>query len=113
MSLTSTTITGSFARPDGTYSTGYVIARLIEPIANGTQQVDTEPLRGVLTATGKLQNMSEAPFTLVANDDAGTEPVGSTYEFILLIDGQPARTFYAAVSHLAAGHIVDLTELIP
>ncbi len=113
MSLTPITITGTFKRADGTPASGYVLTQLTEAITNGALQIDPVAMRGVLNAKGELQNESEAPFVLYANDDAATEPTGSHYEFTLQLDGQPPRKFFANVPHTAAEGKIDLTALEP
>lgn len=111
MSLTTVTITGTFENEDGTPAQGSVTAVLSEQIQNGTLIVEPVPILGRLNAEGKLVNQAGAAFTLVANDDTGTEPKGSRYQFTVTLSNAPVRTFDAVVSHLAAGGKVDLSEL--
>jgi hypothetical protein len=95
--LTPVILTASFRKADGTYAGGYLIATLSEPIVNGTEEVDTTPLRGQLNAEGELVNMRGDPFILVANEDPGTEPVGTAYEITLQLDGEAVRSFWIKV----------------
>lgn len=113
MSLTTITVTGAFTRPDGTPAQGSVTATLSAPLTNGTAEVEANPVVGSLNALGQLVASTGLPFTLVANDDPATVPVGSHYTFLLDLDSQPLREFEAVISHSAPGATVDLSTLAP
>lgn len=107
--LTSIIITGTFEREDGTPAEGSVTATLTAPIKNGTTSITPTPEVGVIQA-GKLLSQSLGAFTLIANDDTGTEPTGTSYMFVVELDSAPVREFYGVVPH-AAGGTVDITAL--
>jgi hypothetical protein len=109
MAFTNITVTGTWKRADGSAAEGYVLAKLSVPLVNGAAQADVAPIRGALNAKGELKSQAEAPFVLVANDDTGTEPTGSSYQFTLLLDGEPPRSFYSPLTHVTTP--VDLSEL--
>jgi hypothetical protein len=89
MTLTTVTITGTFERENSQPSQGTITARLNHPLTNATENIENTPILGELNAEGKLVAQSGEPFTLVANDDSGTEPAGTVYQFALLIDTAP------------------------
>lgn len=121
MSVTPIAITGAYARPDGSPAQGTITATLSEPIVNAKQVVEPTPIHGFLNAEGKLVQAikregvveSSVPFVLDANDDAGTEPKGSHYAFVVQLDNAPVRAFYASVPHAAVSGTVDISELEP
>lgn len=106
--LTTVIVTGTFERPDGTPAEGSVIATLTAPIKNGTTSVVPTPEVGIIQA-GKLLAQSLGAFSLIANDDVGTEPAGTEYVFVIELDGAPVREFFAVVPHTAG--TVDITAL--
>ena len=113
MAFTTITIAGSWERPDGQPSQGTLTATLSEPIQNGTEQIDPTPIAGVLNAAGHLVDSSgELPFTLVATNDPGTTPTGSTYEFVLELDSAPVHEASAVVPYNAAGATFDLSAVL-
>lgn len=111
MSFTTITITGSFERPNGEPAQGSIVATLSETIQNGTEIVEPNPVMGVLNGEGKLVSESLQPFTLAANDDTDTTPVGSTYTFLVELDTAPVRSFTATVPHAASEGKIDLSVL--
>ncbi len=111
VSFTSITVTGSFERPNGEPAQGSVVAMLSTTIQNGTEIIDPTPVMGVLNSEGKLVAESLGPLPLAANDDAGTEPAGSTYRFVVELDNAPPRSFDAVVPHTASSGIVDISAL--
>jgi hypothetical protein len=114
MAFTPITITFTDDRPDSGAGSGKVTATLSEAIQNGTEVIDPTPIVGILNASGQLKdNTGLNPFTLVANDDAGTTPAGSTYLFVIQLDSAPLREGSAVVPHAAAGGTIDLSVLVP
>lgn len=113
MSFTSITITGSFERPNGEPAQGTITATLSETVQNGTESIDPTPILGTLNGEGKLVNQALLPFTLVANNDTGTEPAGSMYTFVIELDSAPVRSFSAVVPHTASEGKIDLSVLDP
>jgi hypothetical protein len=112
MAFTPITITGTFTKPDGSAASGTVTAILSMPLENGTAQVTPTPIVGILDASGALKDDSGlAPFVLEANDDTGTTPAGSTYEFLIELDSAPVRAFSAVVPHATSP--IDITTLEP
>lgn len=109
MAFTLITVTGRFTREDGSPSQGTVTAQLTEYLRNGVFNVGRVPATGRLDDEGKLVNLADEAFKLVATDDEGTEPTGVAYEWTLQIDDAPVRSFFAPLSH-AVGTI-DLSEL--
>lgn len=108
--FTVVTITGTFERPDGEPSAGTITAQLSQPMTNGEEIVEATPILGEVTG-GQLKAPSGEPFTLVANDDVGTEPVNVRYRFTLELDNAPVRSFFATVPHTVL--TVDISELQP
>lgn len=115
MAFTLITITGGpFTRPDGQPAQGTVTATLSERIQNGADVVEPTPITGTLDASGMLQNDTGLqPFTVEANNDPGTVPQGSTYEFVIETDGAPIDPFVAVVPYSAGGQTIDLSALMP
>jgi len=109
--FTTITVTGSFERPDGQAAQGTVTATLSTAMQNGTTIVDSTPIVGWLNAAGALKTQNGLAFTLLANDDTGTTPTGSSYLFTVDTDGEPIQPFSAVLAHTLAGGTVDLTAL--
>jgi hypothetical protein len=113
MAFTLITITATFTRPDGQPAEGKVTATLSQQLRNGTTVLEPEPIVGVLNASGQLKDRTgELPFSLEANDDAGTLPAGSTYEFVPEIDSANLDPFTAVVPHTAPAGTIDITALM-
>jgi hypothetical protein len=110
VSFTQVTITGTEERPSDEPASGTVTATLSEQIQNGTEIIEPTPVVGELVE-GVLLDQAGEPFTLAANDDTGTTPTGSEYEFVLELDNAPVREFRAAVPHTAPEGKIDLTTL--
>jgi hypothetical protein len=110
MSFTQVTITGTEERPNNEPASGTVTATLSEQIQNGTEIIEPTPVVGELVE-GVLLNQAGEPFTLVPNDDVGTTPTGSEYQFVLELDNAPLREFTAVVPHTAVEGKIDLTTL--
>jgi hypothetical protein len=112
MAFTQVTITASFKEADGAPAdTGTVTATLSQPIQNGVDRIEPAPVVGVISMGGLYLDGSNAPFTLAANDDAGTTPQGSRYSFVIAIAGAPVEQFDAVVPHAVSP--IDLSALDP
>ena len=101
MSATLVLLGGAFTRPDGTASEGSGVATLSAIVRNGTEEIVPEPLQLTLDGLGRVCTLALFPFILSANDDAGSVPDDTTYEFDLTIDSTPFETFVATISYLA------------
>lgn len=111
MALTPITLTATFVNPDGTVPTGRITATLNAAMQNGTTIVQPAPIDGFINSTGNLVNTSGKPFVLLANDDAGTTPTGTAYDFVIQIDTAGIREFLAVIPSASVGGTVDLSEL--
>lgn len=106
-------ITGTFERADQAPAQGTVTLTLSARIQNGLIIIDTEPIVARLGAAGQLINSYGGPLVVVANDDPGTLPAGTSYAFLIETDAAPAHRFSAVVPHAAAGASIDITALQP
>ena len=113
MALTQITITGTFTRANGEAAQGTVTATLSQTIQNATTVIEPTPVVGQISPAGKLLNQANDAFVLYANDDAATEPQGSTYAFLIETDNAPVREFTATIKHTATEGKVDISELEP
>lgn len=111
--ITLVTITGTFTTGDGSPAQGEIVATLSEPIINGPEILEPIGIRGILDATGMLESPLHGPYMLAANDDPETTPSGSTYEFVIELDGEPPRTFNAVIPYTALDGVIDISELEP
>ena len=111
MAFTTVTITGSYETPAGQPAQGVITATLSEPIQNGTTQIDPTPIQGQIVDGQVMDNSGELPFTLVANNDPATLPVGSSYQFTVELDNAPLQEFNAVVPYTAPSGTVDLSAL--
>ncbi len=115
VSFTPITITGDFTRPDQDVPQGTVTMTLSCRLVNGTEVAVPTPIVGVVnTATvGLLLAPSLKPLMVLANNDAATEPAGSTYSFVIELDNAPLVEFDAVVPATAPGATIDITALMP
>lgn len=105
--LTTRTITHSFLNADGTTASGRVTFNLSSRITNGTTTVVPVEVAAQLDASGAIS------VALVANDDAGTAPAGSTWRCTLRILGISEEESYAITVPSAGSGAIDLGTLLP
>lgn len=103
MSLTTVTVTGKWARPDGTVPTGRVTFSPTSAMQNaGDDQFVVSAVEAALDAQGEIS------VDLYATDDADTSPADATYTVTEWIDGTKRQ--YEVEINAAAG-TVDLADL--
>jgi len=129
------TVTGQWQNPDGSPLQGTVTARLDRQIANSGKIAAAIPVVFTLDSTGALVGNpgssasqvdpppSPLPAQLVANNDTGTEPPGSTYHWVIQVGGTPSPQmvgynsppieFDHILDHAAPGATVDIGTMLP
>ncbi len=94
---TSIAVQGLFLGGDGSPSSGTFSATPNSTVTNGETEYPATPVVGELNPAGQIVAQSQEAFVIDATDDEGTEPEGSSYTFILELDGTSLREFSAAV----------------
>jgi hypothetical protein len=123
VTATPISIQGTFAgSPDRTPS-GQITFKLTDAIYNGATSYPQAPQSAMLDASGRIIDPSGYAFQVVANDDAGTSPVGTAYVVTARITGQLVDEFTVVVSEAATAtdsatlvsgsDVVTLSTLIP
>ena len=86
MSFTQRQVVATYLLLDQTPATGTVTAQLSVDMSDG---VSTVPVREIVAV---LDGSGTATWSLPANDDSTTQPVGTYYTFIEKIDGSSLNT---------------------
>lgn len=106
MALTTVTVTGTFQKSPAVPSTGNLTWKLSADLFQaGAPVASNAPVAVTLDAAGSFS------VELWANDDPGTEPTGTFWEVLGIIDGQSFQQQYV-LSHSMAP-TVDLSQLTP
>jgi len=97
MSFTPIVLTGQWQKPDGSPAAGSVVASLTEGLVNTSQPAAQIVNFAYLDANGNLA------MPVYADNDTGTNPVGSQYYCTVTIIGSPRTAGYIVVPAVPAG----------
>ena len=96
-------IEGQFTNADGSTSTGTITATpnsaLIDVTGDETQDQARAPICGIIDSNGRIASQSGLAFVLNATDDADTLPIGASYTFTVVLDGEQIVEFSSGVPH--------------
>lgn len=116
MAITSVIVTWTIENPDGSAPSGSVTFQLSSNMRDSTtgEEVISEPIVAVVVGGKLLSAASGNPaLTLLANDDATTEPVGTYYQVTEELTEGSAPPWPLTVKHASSGGTMDLSSQRP
>lgn len=88
---------GRFTNLGGTPASGTVTVTPNSVLLSGDEAQGITAVSGILDAQGRIVADDGTPFVINATDDASTSPIGSSYAFLLKLDGRVIPEFSSYV----------------